>query len=431
MATDAGGRVCAERLARQLGETAFRRTLADSEVTALLAVYDAGVDTGTDGDSADRFRAGVDWLTRAIAQSPHFIYRMELGAPGATGTFALTPDELASALSFTVVASGPDAALRAAAAAGQLGTPEQRSAQLQRLAAARPERFKAQVRRFITEWLQIDFARPSWAKSTAMYPTFSAAMRTALDAQTGLFIDDWAASPTLGALLTSGDVFVNDLTAPLYGLAATGSSHRKVAAPAGQRAGLLTQPGFLGTHAHVDGSSPIFRGVTVMKSVLCVPLPNPPANVPPLPPADPGMPRTTREQVEQHIAAGGLACSGCHNSINPMGFAFEGYDGLGQFRTHENGFAVDTSGAIVGTPHSDRPVANALEMAAALAASADVQRCFSTQVFRYTFGRRETADDRCALEQVSKRFVDSGLDVKALLSAIAENDSFALRKAAP
>ena len=94
--------------------------------------------------------------------------------------------------------------------------------------------------------------------------------------------------------------------------------------------------------------------------------------------------------------------------INPIGYPFESYDGLGVYRTTENGYPIDSSGAIVGTRSSDRPVANAVELTRALAGSTEVQECFSRQVFRNAFGRQDTARDECAVRDGDGRVPGQG-----------------------
>ena len=426
--SDDDARTCATTFIKTYGENAFRRPLGQDEIDGLLAVYDAGRETGTDGDVVDRFKAGVDYTLRAILQSPEFLYRIELGDPDAVvaGVTELTPYERASALSYMLIASPPDDALRAAAAAGELGSPEELDQQARRLLAAKPERFAAQARRFVREWLAIDFTAPAWDKNTAIYPLYSPALKSAIDQETDLFIDDWVAEgASLTALFTRSDTFVNSVNAPLYGLTASSGEMRKVALDPRQRSGILTLPAFLGTRAHSDSSAPILRGISIVRGVMCLTIPPPPPNVPQLPPISDMHFTTTRDRVEKHVASG--ACPGCHSQINPLGYPFESYDGLGVYRTQENGYDIDSSGAIVGTASSDRPVADAIELTRALVASPEVEDCFSRQVFRYTFGRQDTAEDECTVRAAADAYRTKQLDARELLLSLLTSPTFAQR----
>jgi hypothetical protein len=430
-ATDAAARACADKFVRDFGARAFRRPLEDREVTALLGVYDVGLATGTTGDVTDRMRSGLDYTVRAIFQSPHFIFRTELGAgtaPAAAAT-ALTPYELASALSYGTIASPPDAMLMAAAAAGQLKTADQIGAQVRRLIAAQPDRFKAMVGEFAVEWLGINFDKPAWVKDTKTYPAFTTTLKSAFAQETQAFLGDWIdGGSSLTTLLTSTDGFVNRDNAPIYGLKSTSATFQKTALPAGQRAGILTQPAFLGSAAHTDGSSPVYRGLAVLGQLLCKSAPPVPAMVPPLPVVDKTMIKTTRQRYEVHETA--AFCSACHSTFDPMGYTFENYDGLGQWRTMENGVAVDPSGAIVGTQSSNGAMPNAVALAGALAASPEVQECFARQVFRYDVGRLETDADGCSIAQAVTAYAGKNLDLRELIVALATSPAFTTRTAA-
>lgn len=426
--SDAAARICATTFIKTYGKKAFRRPLEQQEIDGLLAVYDAGRDTGTDGNVDDRFRAGVEYTLRAILQSPDFVYRVELGDPSGAvaGVTSLSPYEVASALSYVLTASPPDETLLAAAAANQLSSPSALEEQARRLLAARPERFAAQERRFVREWLRIDFNVPAWDKNTAVYPLYSPALKSALDLETNLYLDDWVAQgPTLTSLLTRSDGFVNSVNAPLYGLTAGSGPMSKVALDPKQRSGILTLPAFLGTLAHTDSSAPILRGVSIVRGLMCLTIPPPPPNVPQLPPVTDTSFTTTRDRVEKHVASG--ACMSCHARINPLGYPFESYDGLGVYRTTENGYPIDSSGAIVGTATSDRTVANAIELTRALANSPEVQECFSRQVFRNAFGRQDTAGDECSVRAATAAYREKGLDARELLISFVKSSTFAQR----
>src|SRR5204863_1807696 len=217
------------------------------------------------------------------------------------------------------------------------------------------------------EWLSIDYDKPVWNKDAAAYPIFKPALKAAFQQETEAFLADWVdGGSSLTALLTSPTGFIGKDNAAIYGMTSAATTLQKTSLPTTQRADILTQPGFLGSTAHTDGSSPVFRGLAVMSRLLCKTPPPVPAMVPPLPPVDKTAIKTTRQRFQTHTSA--AFCSGCHQFFDPMGFTFENYDGIGQWRTMENGVAVDSSGAIVGTGASDRPVANAVELTQALAA---------------------------------------------------------------
>jgi hypothetical protein len=430
--SDSSARDCADKFVRDFGKGAFRRAFTDVDATALLKVYDVGRATGIDGDVADRFAAGLQYTVTATLQSPEFIFRTELGdePDPSTAIVHLTQTELASAISYGIIASPPDAALLGAADANQLATPEQLGAQVHRLIDAQPDRFKAQVQRFLLDWLGIDFNSPDWAnKDKTLYPKFSSAVKDALQQETGLFMDDWTDSgPFLPTLLTSSSTFINQTNAPIYGLAIAGTTFQKQELDPQQRAGILTSPGFLGTYAHIDSSSPVFRGLAVLRRLLCQTPPPVPAMVPPLPPASKTDIKTTRQRFDQHTSVG--FCHSCHSNFDPMGDVFESYDAIGAYRTQENGIPIDSSGGIVGTTSSDADFGNAVDMVKALAVSPEVHECFVRQVYRFSVGRTETDADQCAIQNYTRAFTEKSFDLRELLVGVVSSPAFAVRAAA-
>jgi hypothetical protein len=426
-ASEAGAEDCARTFIRTFGKRAFRRAVSDVESAGLLAVYQAGREVGVTGDPADRFATGLSWVVRAMLQSPHFLYLTELGDPAAaSGATTMLPDEVASALSYSVLGTPPDEILTAAADQGRLATAEQRTSQTLRLIAEHPERWQEQMRQFVPQWLGINFGRPEWAKDPKVVPLFSAAVKAAVQTETDLFIDDWAGGGArLDDLLTTPSTFVNAANAPVYGVKAVGASFAKVSLDGAERAGLLTMAGFLGSNSHVDESSPVLRGKAVLEKFLCRAPPPPPPMVPPLPPVDRAAPTTTRARFAAHLAS--PACSACHAVFEPMGDAFEAYDAIGAHRTQQNGSPVDSSGALVGASGGDRPVAGAVELARLLARTPDTFDCVTRQVYRFTLGRPESDYDRCTLARASAALGQAPFDVRALLAAIVGSDSFVVR----
>ncbi|MBT6433797.1 MAG: DUF1588 domain-containing protein, partial [Deltaproteobacteria bacterium] len=124
------------------------------------------------------------------------------------------------------------------------------------------------------------------------------------------------------------------------------------------------------------------------------------------------------------------ACSVCHESIDAIGFTFENYDSLGQFRTQDNGYPVDSSGAIMGTEDMDGPVANAVELSKNLSQSKTVHDCHTKQWFRYAFARTETRGDKGFLGTLGDGFWGSEGDIPELIVNIASSFPFRHKRAA-
>jgi hypothetical protein len=173
----------------------------------------------------------------------------------------------------------------------------------------------------------------------------------------------------------------------------------------------------------------VFRGVAIMRRLLCQEPPPVPAMVPPLPPANKTDIKTTRQRFDQHTSV--AFCHSCHSAFDPMGDVFESYDAVGAYRTEENGVAIDSSGGIVGTVSSDAQFGNAIDMVKALAVSPEVHECFARQVYRFSVGRTETDADQCAIQSYTRAFTEKSFDLRELLVAVASSPAFAVRAAAP
>jgi hypothetical protein len=115
--------------------------------------------------------------------------------------------------------------------------------------------------------------------------------------------------------------------------------------------------------------------------------------------------------------------------MNPIGFIFEHYDGVGQWRDQQNGKDIDAVGEVVQTDNIDGEYDGAIELASALAGSTQVQECVSSQWFRFAYNRTVTPEDSCTVEQLNQVFVDSNFNIKALLVALTQTNAFLYRRA--
>jgi hypothetical protein len=156
--------------------------------------------------------------------------------------------------------------------------------------------------------------------------------------------------------------------------------------------------------------------------MLCGTVPDPPMNVPLLPEPEPG--QSVRERLEQHRAD--PACAGCHTLMDPLGLAFEHYDGVGQWRDTDNGAAIDATGNI---PISDvaGPFEGAIEFGQKIAQSQDVRECYVARYLTYAYGRALDSDDECSRLAAATAFEQSQGNVKELILAVTQTDGFLLR----
>jgi hypothetical protein len=238
----------------------------------------------------------------------------------------------------------------------------------------------------------------------------------------------WGSDHKLSSLLTSRVGFVNDALAPIYGLTATGPTFSMVTLPESQpRAGILTQAGLLSALAHPDQTSPVLRGKFIRSKLLCQTPPPPPPTADITPPAlTDGA--TARERLSAHLTSDS-SCRGCHELMDPIGFAFESFDAVGRFRTEESNQAIDVSGEVLGATDASLggKFTGVRELAEKLATSSQVENCFATQWFRFASGRGEAIPDSCSLATLHDAFSRSGGDLIELVVSTTQADSFLFR----
>jgi hypothetical protein len=175
-------------------------------------------------------------------------------------------------------------------------------------------------------------------------------------------------------------------------------------------------------HGDSEGSFPTRRGAQVIRRLFCQEIDTPPDLViPDVKPPSPGV--TTRQRFAEHSNS---PCAACHKLLDPLGFAFENYDGVGRYRTKDNDQPVDASGTLELASGTVK-FKDAVELMPALAAAEEVRTCMATQWMRYLLRREETPGDKPSLATVEKTFRDSSYDMRELLVAIVNSDAFTRR----
>ena len=422
-----GNDVCASSFIQDFGKRVFRRPLSQDELARFESIFDWAI---ADADLG-RFEDGIEVVLQVMLQSPSFLYRPELGerTPIEGDVVPFTSWEMATKLSYMLWNTMPDDALFAAAEADELRTKEQIAAQATRM--LEDEKARDLVRNFHTQWLQLTHL-DSVTKDTGVYPAYQSSLRGLWKEEIQTFVEQviLEGDGSLETLLTADYSFMNEELASFYGDdvvdSVAGAEFRQVQVDPERRAGFLTSAGLMATHANLNQSSPVFRGKFVREQLMCNTLPLPPNDLVIEPPQlDPT--KTTKEQFEE-IGAN-PACAGCHTLMNPIGFIFEHYDGIGQWRDQQNGKNIDATGEVVQTDDIDGDYDGAVELASALAGSTQVRECVSSQWFRFAYNRTVTAEDSCSVEQLNDVFRSSGFNIKALLVALTQTNAFLYRRA--
>ncbi|HET6882784.1 MAG TPA: DUF1592 domain-containing protein [Pirellulales bacterium] len=385
---------------RRFAERAFRRPLSDEQRSFFIDLQ---------FESPGQIEGAVKRVILLVLKSPRFLYR-ELGAGRGDNHSA------AARLSFTLWDSLPDKELSDAAARGELATREQAATQAQRMVG--DLRTKAKLHDFFRQWLKVDQV-DELRKDTQLFPEFNDAVVSDLRTSLDLFLNDviWSEPSDFRQLFLADYLYLNGRLSALYGGGLPAEADfQKVTLDANQRAGIVSHPFLMARFAYHDASSPIHRGVFVVRSLLGRQLRPPPEAVAPLSPdLHPDM--TTRERVTLQTSP--ATCATCHSIINPLGFPLEHYDALGRYRSEEKGRPIDDGGAYQTLTGQTIEVHGARELAAFLAANEETQAAFVEQLFHYLVKQPVRAFGADRAEQLRRTFAESGFNVRRLLIEMA------------
>lgn len=397
---------------RKLGHAAYRRALLPEEEQRYSALMAAGGDYFASGNA---FADGARVVIEALLQSPHFLYRVELTAKGQR----LSGGELATKLSLLFRDAPPDATLLASAEQGGLADEEKLNSAANQLLEGDGARLL--VDRFHSQLFGLS-RYASIAKDPERFPTYVAAtLNDSLErADKEFFNRLFVSGQGFREILTSRLAFVNDASAPFYGVTGAGGSALSEVMLDESRPGFLTRLGFLAQNATLRDPDPIHRGVDITRRLLCRSLVPPPGVIPPLPDFVPG--QTNRERVQAHTGEG--FCGGCHNTlINPVGFAFEGFDAVGKARAMDNGKPIDTSGSY-DFGGGVTPFKDAAELSALLAESPQAHGCYAANLSEFALARDVAGGDGALIAALQDGSVAQRRSLKDTLLAIVSSKEF-------
>jgi hypothetical protein len=411
---------CARQFLERFGRRAWRRPLTAAEVDRYLGVAQNATQVLQDA------WGGMAYAVAGLLQSPHFLFRVELGTADEQHAGWLRYDdfELASRLSFLLTGGPPDDALLQAAANGELSKPGGLRNQAEHLLLLKdaPEAIST----FFSELLllrRLDHLPQDPAVFPNMSPTLGASMReqTLRTLRDALLTRD----TDYRELFDGRSTFLNPELASLYGVSPpAGGGFSPVMLPLdGPRAGLLTQASLLALTSKVDATAPPARGRFVRQVLLCQPIPDPPPNVEPLPEPS-ATARTARERFAEH--ATNPTCAACHALLDPVGLGLEQFDALGVYRKTENGATIDASGVLDGLPFTDGRA-----LGTAVRENQNLAPCLVRSLYRYTAGRLEEASETPALDLITNRFVQQGHHFTRLIPDLVESEAFRFAVARP
>jgi hypothetical protein len=464
------GAACAAAFINEFTPLAFRHGPVGVGVDAATIAGLNSVYTAVAVTDALGFSGGMAAVLEEILQSPYFLYHLETEQQAlcaSTTPIPVTGYSMANRLSYLLWSSMPDTTLFAAAAGNELSTAAQVSAQATRM--VQDPKAKIGLRNFYQQWLTaLTLPSGKVGNSTQILPNGSLSATSLFGTTNGLSLATefspalqqaivesfdmqaeaalWAPTGAMKTLLTGDTVYANSVLAPILGVTvpAGTTALTPVTVDTTKRSGILSHPLLMATYATTSTSHPIKRGRFVWDQIVCQPLPNPPAGVPAFIPPTAGM--SLRQDYELLTSTGpyagktsagqaatGIPCPQCHTRIDPVGFLYESFDTVGEFRTIDDyGQPVDmTNNTIAGFTGSEAYLNvlmnSSTQLATALANSDLPDACVTQNFYKFMARRNDAAADYPVEAWLDQTFVATGENLSAVLVATTQTDVFLQR----
>lgn len=406
--------VCARNIIKTYGEKLFRRQWSKQDVDLWLEAAQSAM------QYEGQFNLAIASVIEGMMSSPEFLFVIDTVQANDQNEMELTGYAKAARLSYFLWNSSPDDELIAAAARGDLETKKGLQTQVNRLLSS--PLFHEGAKAFFEDFLHLaDFK--TLEKDKVIYPAFT--HEVAIDAREQILrfmtyhlIENQKPYPSI---FTENQTFVTRALGMIYNIPVkTSSGWEKITYEADDpRSGLMSHIGFVALHAHPGRSSATLRGIAVREVLLCQTVEPAPAavNFTVVQDTTNSIFKTARARLTQHRSD--PACKSCHAYIDPIGLAFETFDGVGKFRTTENGEPIDTHGNLDGIDFE-----NETGLEHALANHVGSKACLVQRLHAYATGRPAQKWDRSWIENLNNEFTRSNYAVTELFQSIALSKEF-------
>jgi hypothetical protein len=416
---------CAKQILSTLMRRAYRRPVTEEDLQKPMEFY-------RNARTEEGFEAGIQSALSAVLVSPQFLFRVEAdpaGVPPRT-PYRLSDLELASRLSFFLWSSIPDDELLEAATRGELHKPKVLEKQVRRMLA--DERSRNLASNFAGQWLYLRNLE-SVTPDLRLFPDFDDNLRQAFRRETEMLFESIVREDrNVIDLLNADYTFVNERLARHYGMPNIYGSHfRRVTLDTDSpRRGLLGQGSILLVTSLATRTSPVLRGKWILENILGTPPPEPPPNVPALKenakPTDKSPDAieflSVRQRMEQHRT--NATCVNCHKMMDPIGFALENFDAIGQWRTLDGRIPIDASGELVdGTK-----VAGPGNLRRALLRYSDQYvRTVTEKLLTYALGRGVEHYDMPVIRSIVREAARNNYRFSSLVLGIVKSPPFQMK----
>ena len=406
---------CAQKILSTAARRAYRRPVTDADMAPIMEIYAAGRKKGS-------FDSGIEQGLRLVLASPKFLFRTETQA--AATSSKVTDLELASRLSFFLWSSIPDDDLITVAAAGRLNQPAVLDQQVKRM--LRDPKARALVDNFASQWLMLRNLK-SHQPTPGDFPNWDNELRQAFRTETELFFQSLMQEDRSILDLIDGDyTYVNERLARHYGIPGIyGSQYRRVKLTDENRRGLLGQGSILTVTSQPDRTSVVLRGKWILENILGTPPPPPPPNVNTNLPQDVAEPKSLKQLMEQHRAS--PTCASCHRVMDPLGFALENFDGVGEWRAKDRSGAIDATGQLADGSRVDGPVS----LRKALLKKPDMfARVLTEKLTTYALGRGVEFYDQPTIRSIARDASRQNYRLSSIVAGIVKSPAFQMKTAA-
>lgn len=408
----------ARALLESVVEPAFRRPPTTRQLDRYVNLALGHIEAG------HRFEDGLHLALRSLLCSPDFLYRESRSG-------RLDDFDLASRLSYFLTCGPPDSKLFRLAREGKLSDPKTLEAEARRLLADRLSRVF--LNDFLGQWLDLRLL-PEIMPDPRL-GRFTSKNLSAIRNETEMFVGEiLRRNLPLRTFIDPNFTYLNKRSAILYGINyKNGDTIKRVALKRGGRhGGILGQASIMMATANGVDTQPVLRGVWMLENIFGEAPPPPPSSVPAIEPDTTGA-NSIRDLLQRHRADPN--CASCHRNIDPIGFALENFDPIGQWRKNYPIYKKQPDGSIETI--KGKPVDSASIMADGteirdvtdlkkyLVANIDkFSRCLTEKLLTYATGRPMSYGDKQVIEQIVEDVKKDGNGFRDLILAVVKSESF-------
>ncbi len=379
------------------------------------------------------FEDAMKAVAAAVIASPRFLYIYNADSQ-IDGAESLDPYSFASRLSFFLWGSIPDEQLLTAAESGMLKDEQVIREEVRRM--LKNKKLKRFCDAFPLQWLQLD-RMISATPDPDLFPQFyfskyRLSMHMMLEPLLlfeAVLLENLPVTQFVHSDFTYRSQQLNKAYAEL-GLEVASAKpsgpgrlvFQRTSTEGMRSGGVITNAAVMTMLSNPDRSQPITRGAWLASVIFNDPPKPPPADVPPLP-EHTGLDTETmtlREQLGAHRERSD--CRGCHEQIDPLGFALENYDAVGRWRSvYKNGRSVDSAGKLF----HQHDFANIKEFKEAiLKEDALFAKAFAKHLLSFALGRRLTPWDNVDIGDIVATTGGDGYKIKNIIEAVVLSPVF-------